>query len=84
MGYGGGKTQVYNYCRDSKLAQDNAPRHAGFVPLSFEIGEAFKFVWSCEYAVIGGLRRRLQVAHIKVAASRAYLLVAYAIAGTTW
>lgn len=77
MGYSGGMTQVYIYCRDFKQAQANAPRHAGFVPLSFEMGEAFQFDWSCEYAVIGGLRRRLEVAHTKLAASRAYLLVAY-------
>lgn len=77
MGYTGGKTQVYIYCRNFKLSVDNAPRHAGFVPLSFEMGEAFQFDWSCEYAVIGGLRRRLEVAHAKLAASRAYLLVAY-------
>ena len=77
MGYSGGMTQVYIYCRDFKQVQANAPRHAGFVPLSFEMGEAFQFDWSCEYAVIGGLRRRLEVAHTKLAASRAYLLVAY-------
>jgi hypothetical protein len=45
--------------------------------MHFELGEAFQFDWSCEYLVIGGLRRRLDVAHIKLAASRAYLLVAY-------
>jgi len=76
MGYSGGKTQVYKFCKNWKHAQDNAPRHAGFVPLSFELGEAFQFDWSCEYAVIGGLRRRLEVAHTKLAASRAFLLVA--------
>ncbi|GCL48376.1 transposase, putative [Microcystis aeruginosa NIES-3787] len=77
MGYSGGMTQVYIYCRKFKQEMDNAPRHAGFVPLHFELGEAFQFDWSCEYAVIGGLRRRLEVAHTKLAASRAYLLVAY-------
>jgi transposase len=77
MGYSGGMTQVYIYCRKFKESLDNAPRHAGFVPLHFELGEAFQFDWSCEYAVIGGLRRRLEVAHSKLAASRAYLLVAY-------
>ena len=77
MGYGGGPTQVYLYCRAFKQSLDNAPRHAGFVPLSFELGEAFQFDWSCEYVVIGGLRRRLEVAHTKLAASRAYVLVAY-------
>ncbi len=77
MDYSGGPTQVYLYCRNFKESQDNAPRHAGFVPLSFELREAFQFDWSCEYVVIGGLRRRLEVAHTKLAASRAYVLVAY-------
>ncbi|MGA8787212.1 MAG: IS21 family transposase [Polaromonas sp.] len=77
MGFAGSKNLVYGYCRAWKLEQDNAPRHAGFVPLSFELGEAFQFDWSCEYVVIGGLRRRLEVAHTKLAASRAYVLAAY-------
>ncbi len=77
MGFTGGKSLVYCYCRAWKQKQDNAPRHAGFVPLSFELGEAFQFDWSCEYVVIAGLRRRLEVAHTKLAASRAYVLVAY-------
>ena len=77
MGYSGAPTQVYLYCRAFKQSLDNAPRHAGFVPLSFELGEAFQFDWSCEYVIIGGLRRRLEVAHTKLAASRAYVLVAY-------
>ena len=33
--------------------------------------------WSCEYLFIGGLRRRLEVAHTKLTASRAFCLVAY-------
>jgi hypothetical protein len=41
MGYNGAPTQVYLYCRAFKQSLDNAPRHAGFVPLSFELGEAF-------------------------------------------
>ena len=53
MGFSGSKNLVYAYCRDWKQEQDNAPRHAGFVPLSFELGEAFQFDWSCEYVVIG-------------------------------
>jgi transposase len=69
MGYTGGKTQVYSYCQRWQREQDNAPRNAGFVPLSFELGEAFQFDWSCEYAFVGGLRRRLEVAHVKLAAS---------------
>jgi len=68
---------VYVYCRSWHQEQQSAPRNAGFVPLSFELGEAFQFDWSCEYVVIGGLRRRLEVAHTKLTASRAFVLVAY-------
>jgi hypothetical protein len=44
---------------------------------SFDLGEAFQFDWSCEYVFVGGLRRRLEVAHVKLDASRAFWLVAY-------
>lgn len=77
MGYSGGKTQVYTFCRQCKQEQSHAPRGVGFVPLHFELGEAFQFDWSTEYLAIGGMRRRLEVAHVKLAASRAYVLVAY-------
>ncbi|MDF1480457.1 IS21 family transposase, partial [Extensimonas sp. H3M7-6] len=76
-GYSGGKTQVYTFCRQWKQEQSQAPKGVGFVPLHFELGEAFQFDWSTEYLAIGGLRRRLEVAHVKLAASRAYVLVAY-------
>ncbi len=48
-----------------------------FVPLAFELGEAFQFDWSEEGLVIGGIYRRLHVAHMKLCASRAFWLVAY-------
>ncbi|WP_336314411.1 MULTISPECIES: IS21 family transposase [unclassified Shinella] len=48
-----------------------------FVPLSFRPGEAFQFDWSEDYAVIGGERTKLQVAHIKLSHSRAFLVRAY-------
>jgi hypothetical protein len=47
-----------------------------FVPLAFEMGEAFQFDWSGEPLVIGGIYRKLQVSHMKLCASRAFWLVA--------
>ena len=76
MGYSGSSTTVYRFAKDWREEQSQ-PRGAGFVPMHFELSEAFQFNWNCEYLVIGGLRRRLDVAHIILAASRAYLLVAY-------
>lgn len=55
----------------------NAVARGAHVPLVFEMGEAFQFDWSSEYAVVGGVRRRLEVAHLKLCASRAFCLVAY-------
>ena len=38
MGYSGGKTQVYTFCRQYKQEQSHAPMGVGFVPLHFELG----------------------------------------------
>jgi len=77
LGYPGSYSRVTDWIRAWKDAQAQSPRRAAFVPLSFELGEAFQFDWSCEYAFIAGLRRRLEVAHLKLAASRAFWMVAY-------
>lgn len=45
--------------------------------MSFDLGDAFQFDWSCEYVFVGGLRRRLEVAHTKLVSSRAFWLSAY-------
>jgi hypothetical protein len=39
--------------------------------------DAFQFDWSTEYLVIGGMHRRLEVAHAKLACQPRLLLVAY-------
>ncbi|TBC70728.1 hypothetical protein ELH28_30050 (plasmid) [Rhizobium ruizarguesonis] len=39
--------------------------------------QAFQFDWSEDYALIGGERTKLQVAHIKLSHSRAFLIRAY-------
>ena len=76
-GYDGGYTQLTDYIRAwRKTGGGDAGLHA-FVPLKFCWGEAFQFDWSEESLVIGGIYRRLQVAHIKLCASRVFLLVAY-------
>ena len=77
QGYPGGYGRV---CAFVRRWQDEAaanPKRAAFVPLTFALGDAFQFDWSCEHAFVGGLRRRLEVAHTKLCASRAFWLVAY-------
>lgn len=77
QGYTGGYTVLTDFIRDwREQAGANAPTRA-FVPLKFELGEAFQFDWSEERLVIGGIWRKLQVAHLKLCASRAFVLVAY-------
>jgi len=74
-GYGGGYSRVTDFIRTWWGSAGKAP-HA-FVPLTFELGEAFQFDWSEEGVVIGGIYRRIQVSHLKLCASRAFWLVAY-------
>ena len=47
------------------------------MPLAFEPGEAFQFDCSEDWAVIGGERTKLQVAHFKLSYSRAFIVRAY-------
>lgn len=77
QGYPGGYARVALFVKRWREAGGAAPTRQAFIPLRFAPGEAFQFDWSCEYAVIAGLRRRLDVAHIKLAHSRVFLLVAY-------
>jgi len=74
-GYQGGYSRVTDFVREWRGREGKTP-HA-FVPLKFELGEAFQFDWSEEGLVIGGIYRRIQVSHLKLCASRAFWLVAY-------
>ena len=76
-GYEGGYTQLTDFIRAWRANQGGVAVGKAFVPLTFELGEAFQFDWSDEALVIGGLYRKLQVAHMKLCASRAFWLVAY-------
>ncbi len=67
-GYTGGYSQLTAFIRDWRGKEGKAP-HA-FVPLKFDLGEAFQFDWSEEGLVIGGIYRRMQVSHLKLCASR--------------
>jgi transposase len=77
IGYDGGYSRVTDFVRDWRLGEGHAVGTSAFVPLAFELGEAFQFDWSEEGLVVGGIYYRLQVAHMKLCASRAFWLVAY-------
>ena len=73
-GYTGSYGRVAAFAREWRRAEQERLRTAGrgtFVPLVFAPGEAFQFDWSEDFAVIRGVRVKLQVAHVKLCYSRA-------------
>ncbi|MGE0371010.1 MAG: IS21 family transposase [Gammaproteobacteria bacterium] len=80
LGYRGSYDRVAAFARRWRRQQREAAQEAGrgtFVPLVFAPGEAFQFDWSEDWAVVGGERQKLKVAHMKLAHSRAFVLRAY-------
>ncbi len=76
LGYAGSYSRVTAFVRRWR-SESQTPQRTAFIPLKFTLGEAFQFDWSEESLVIGGLHRKVLVAHMKLCASRAFLLVAY-------
>ena len=74
-GYAGGYTRVTDFIRAWRASAGKDVK--AFVPLKFDLGEAFQFDWSEEGLVVGGIYHRMQVSHMKLCASRAFWLVAY-------
>lgn len=80
LGFDGSYERVAAFVRAWKADRQNVMQTTGrgtFVPLVFQPGEAFQFDWSEDWANIGGERVKLQVAHIKLSHSRAFLVRAY-------
>ena len=77
QGYDGGYSRLTDFIRAWRQGQGQAVTATAFVPLKFELGDAFQFDWSEEGLVVGGIYYRVQVAHLKLCASRAFWLVAY-------
>ena len=80
LGYGGSYGRVAAFARAWKadrLREQQSSGRGTFVPLVFQPGEAFQFDWSEDWAILGGERTRLQVAHVKLSHSRAFTIRAY-------
>ena len=77
LGFTGSYSNVTRYLQGMQQDAAKVSGKSAFVPLKFQLGEAFQFDWSEEHIIIGGLPRKLQVAHTKLCASRAFWLVAY-------
>ena len=76
-GFSGSYSCVTRYIHNWHDQVAKVTGKSAFVPLKFQLGEAFQFDWSEEPLVIGGIHRKLQVAHTKLCASRAFWLAAY-------
>ena len=76
-GYDGGYTRVTDFIRAWRQGEGQGAVANAFIPLAFELGEAYQFDWSEEGLVVGGIYYRMQVSHMKLCASRAFWLVAY-------
>jgi transposase len=76
-GYDGCYSRVTDFIRVWRQGEGQAVSKSAFVPLQFELGEAFQFDWSEEGLAVGGIYRKLQVSHMKLCASRTFWLVAY-------
>jgi transposase len=80
LGYEGSYNRVAAFAREWREDRQKKLQTSGrgtFVPLAFEPGEAFQFDWSEDWAIIGNERMKLQVAHAKLAYSRAFIVRAY-------
>jgi len=80
LGFTGSYNRVAAFARDWRADRQRESQATGrgtFIPLAFRPGEAFQFDWSEDWALLGGERTKLQVAHIKLSHSRAFLLRAY-------
>jgi transposase len=76
-GFAGHYARVTEFIRACRAEAGAVTARSAYVPLSFALGEAFQFDWSEEGIVIGGVWRKVQLAHMKLCASRAFWLVAY-------
>lgn len=75
-GFDGDYSRVTEFIRGWR-AEGGAAANKAYVPLKFELGEAFQFDWSEERLVIGGVWRKILAAHLKLCASRAFVVQAY-------
>ena len=77
QGFTGSYARITEFVRAWRAEAGAVSARAAYVPLTFAWGEAFQFDWSEEHLVIGGIWRKVQLAHMKLCASRAFWLVAY-------
>ena len=71
LGYGGGYDAVRRYARTWRRRWRLLSPSQGFVPLSFDPGEAYQFDWSHEYARLSGVTTKVKAAHMRLCNQKA-------------
>jgi transposase len=77
QGFTGSYSRVTEFVREWRNGGEGVAAKSAFVPLKFQLGEAFQFDWSEESLVIGGVMRKVLASHTKLCASRAFMISAY-------
>jgi len=75
-GFSGGYDSVRRYQRQW-LEREKCRQAKAFIPLIFDLGEAFQFDWSYESVELGGVNVRVKVAQFKLCHSRMPFCVGY-------
>ena len=74
-GYSGSYSPVCRFIK--RLKEDGSALSQAFIPLHFKAGDALQFDWSEEHVVLGGVDRKIKVAHFRMCRSRKAFTVAY-------
>jgi len=77
QGFTGSYSRVTEFVLNWRRDGEAVTAKSAFVPLKFQLGEAFQFDWSEESLVIGGVLRKVIASHTKLCASRAFMISAY-------
>ncbi len=74
LGHEGGHDAVRRYARAWRERHRLLSPSGAHVPLILEPGEAYRFDWSHEYAVLSGATTRVKAAHMRLCHGRMYLV----------
>ena len=74
-GYQGAYDSIQRFVKQWKAKK--AQKHAAYIPLSFDPGEAYQFDWSEETVELGKVIQKIKVAHFRLCYSRKFFVIAY-------
>ncbi len=77
QGFSGSYCRVTEWVSAWRALGNRVSGKSAFVPLKFELGEAFPFDWGEESLVIGGILRKVIASHTKLCSSRAFFISGY-------